>query len=293
MDGKLLQEPQIIKCKCKICGKIGMNKTYIAREMMFGTKDEFTYFACEYCQCMQIDRIPDNLDKYYGEDYYSFQVDAKDINLEEKKEAGPRILDVGCGSGGYLLSLAKEYGYRNLYGCDPYISNDIYYGDAIYIKKGTIHDIEGKFKYITLIDSFEHMYDPIEILNKIESLLEKDGECHISIPIFPNIAFETFGVDWYQLDAPRHLFLHSLNSMIYMCHINHLKIRSIEYNSNAFQFMSSYLYTLDIPLVYQPSVIHQHLTVEAIEHFEESAKMANSKDYGDHANLIIVHDIIE
>lgn len=293
MATKMLQVPQLVENTCKICGKTGIYKTYIAREMMFGTKDEFTYFVCEYCQCMQIDKIPDNLDKYYGEDYYSFKVSTKDIDLEEKIEKGPNILDVGCGSGEYLLALAQERGYRNLFGCDPYISHDIYYGDAIYIKKGTIHEIEGKFEYIVLRDSFEHMDNPNETIKQIKSLLGKNGECHISIPIFPNSAFDTFGVDWFQLDAPRHLFLHSLKSMKYMCNMNNLKVKSIVYNSSDAQFISSYLYTLDIPWVVHSKVIEDYFTLNDREYFKENAKIVNEKGYGDHALLIIVHDVVE
>jgi hypothetical protein len=58
---------------CKICGNIEENKVFEIREMMFGFRDEFTYFECSKCGCLQIAEIPINMEKYYPSNYYSFQ----------------------------------------------------------------------------------------------------------------------------------------------------------------------------------------------------------------------------
>jgi hypothetical protein len=65
---------------CRICGNIKDNKEYIIKEMHFGFGEEFTYFQCKKCGCLQIKNIPDNLSKYYPSNYYSL----KPANLEEK-----------------------------------------------------------------------------------------------------------------------------------------------------------------------------------------------------------------
>ena len=57
---------------CRICGNSGNNTSYIAREMMFGFRDEFEYFQCSKCECLQIIEIPKNLHKYYPSNYCSF-----------------------------------------------------------------------------------------------------------------------------------------------------------------------------------------------------------------------------
>lgn len=57
---------------CKICGNENDNQTYEVREMMFGFGDEFTYFECSSCGCLQIYEIPENISKYYPSNYYSF-----------------------------------------------------------------------------------------------------------------------------------------------------------------------------------------------------------------------------
>ncbi len=53
------------------------------------------------------------------------------------------------------------------------------------------------------------MTDPHEVFQQIFHLLKDGGVCEIAIPVVPNLAFELFRENWYQLDAPRHTFLHS------------------------------------------------------------------------------------
>lgn len=65
--------------KCRICGAIGAHRRYRAREMMFGTREEFEYFQCTDCGCLQLAEIPSRLDKFYPPNYYSFNL-ATDTN---------------------------------------------------------------------------------------------------------------------------------------------------------------------------------------------------------------------
>lgn len=217
---------------CKICGKSSWNRTYIAKEMFYGTRQEFEYFVCNYCQCMQIAAIPEDMGIYYSNNYYSFQVSELNMRFAGQTKMGQRVLDVGCGTGGWLLNLANETQYGNLYGCDPFIPHDIQYGNRVFIKKCDIRQIDGRYDYIRFGDSFEHMENPLEVLVNVKRLLNKGGKCTISLPVFPNAAFDTFGVNWYQLDAPRHIFLHSIVSMEYLCNQAQLEIADIKFNSN-------------------------------------------------------------
>ena len=42
--------------------------------MMFGLREEFGYFQCSSCNCLQIDEFPKDISKYYStENYYSFK----------------------------------------------------------------------------------------------------------------------------------------------------------------------------------------------------------------------------
>jgi hypothetical protein len=39
---------------------------------MFSTQEEFAYWECSVCGCLQIVNVPENLGDYYDGSYYSF-----------------------------------------------------------------------------------------------------------------------------------------------------------------------------------------------------------------------------
>ncbi len=61
---------------CKICGNNARNKIYAVKEMMFGFREEFEYFECFNCGCLQLKKTPADMAKYYPADYYSFDFTA-------------------------------------------------------------------------------------------------------------------------------------------------------------------------------------------------------------------------
>lgn len=281
-----MEEMEKMRYKCRICGAEEDHKVHHVREMFFGSGKEFIYFECERCQCMQIADIPDDLGEYYGSGYYSFAAPKMpETVVGEKIET--RILDVGCGAGKWLMEKYAQ-GHVNLYGCDPFIEKDIIYEPCIHIKKCSIHEIEGTFDLIRLGDSFEHMSDPFETLVSIRRLLDNEGMCLINIPVFPNAAYEVCGVNWYEWDAPRHLFLHSVKSMEYLCEKAGLQIVDVTFNAIYLQFVSSLLYQQGIPYVeHTKERIKSSFTPEELEKFMELTKELNARGYGDHAVFAI------
>lgn len=273
---------------CKICGTEGMFQTYLAREMMQGTRDEFEYFACERCHCLQIAAVPEDLGKYYGGDYYSYQVEANpEMTFAAPVVNDQKILDVGCGAGAWLLEMAKS-GYGNLYGCDPFLDSDRHYGDRVTIRNCSIHEMEGEktFERIRMSDSFEHMTDPLEVLKSARRLLKDDGILEMTIPTYPNIAFEQFGPHWYQLDAPRHIFLHSKESLAYLAEKSGMAISDIHYNSNNSQFIRSYFYEHGITFYEQDKLTLRCFEPEQVGRMDRASAAANGREYGDHMKVL-------
>ncbi len=157
---------------CRICGSHGAHPEFLVREMQFGTREEFTYFRCVKCGCLQIAEIPGDLSRHYPGDYYSARP------LDENKYAGwrgalrvlpleaslfpdvslrwaisrvfPRrhfaalaglgiarsakILDVGCGNGKSFLYPLRRMGFRRVAGCDPFLPGDIRYANGLTIE---------------------------------------------------------------------------------------------------------------------------------------------------------------
>ncbi len=272
---------------CRVCGWSGEAERYEAREMMIGKKDTFVYFRCPQCDCLQIVEIPDNLGDYYGKGYYSFREPNTEAKKVDKVQT-ERILDVGCGAGLFLCALA-EGGYINLTGCDPFAEKDLFYENGVRIYKKTIHEMDGEFDVIYLNDSFEHVTDPHEVMESIYRLLAPNGVARIRLPVFPNIAFDMFGTNWYQLDAPRHIFLHSKKSMVSLAEQHRLRIVKKQWDSNNSQIIRSFLYTKDVLFWEQtPEIISKYFDQNAINQIDLMAQSVNEQEYGDHAVFFLV-----
>lgn len=76
----------MIDTECRICSNAEGNSVYRVKEMMFGFGDEFAYFECSKCGCLQISEIPMNISKYYPSEYYSFsRIQSKRLSLNPAK----------------------------------------------------------------------------------------------------------------------------------------------------------------------------------------------------------------
>lgn len=271
---------------CKICGDMAGNRTYVAREMMFGYRDEFEYFQCAECGCLQIKNIPNDLSKYYPVNYYSFHEpccsEGKFLRfcLERKivkhclyrknpigmllsntlgtpyycnwfKKAGIKfeseILDIGCGAGS-LLRRMQKVGFSNLTGIDPYIDDDVFYKGGLKIFKKEIYEVEQQFDFIMLNHSFEHMRAPLSVFKELRRLLKPHRYVLIRIPVASSFAWRKYGLNWVQLDAPRHLFLHTPRSVQILADEVGLRLTDVIFDSTEFQFCGSEQYLRDIPL---------------------------------------------
>lgn len=175
------------------------------------------------------------------------------INLDSK------ILDVGCGAG-HLLHSMKEAGFKNLLGIDPFNEKDIQYPNGLTIVKNAIHDLPDSdstdnhygdnngYDLIMFNHSFEHVFDQYEVLEKAHKLLKPGGICMLRIPTVTSWAWRHYAENWVQLDAPRHLFLHSIKSIHVLAENTNFRLEDVLYDSFAFQEWGSEQYLKDIAL---------------------------------------------
>ncbi len=132
-----------------------------------------------------------------------------------------RILDIGCGNGGYLLSL-KALGWdasTQLYGIDfpNALLKQLREDEHINIVEGNFIETalpESFFDVVTLRHVLEHLPDPARALRKVFAMLKPGGVVLIHVPNFRSAeALFIFRERWRHLDAPRHLFHFSPGTM--------------------------------------------------------------------------------
>lgn len=156
------------------------------------------------------------------------------------------MLDVGTGNGSLLLNFFK-IGFTNLTGIDPFIEKDRQYG-AINIYKKSVFEIQGQYDLIMLHHAFEHMDEPLKVLQQLYQLVKKGSCVLIRTPVMGMYSWEKYGVNWMDLDAPRHIIIHSLQSMQLLATQAGFELRKVEFDGNYMSLIGSDQYAKDIAL---------------------------------------------
>ena len=197
-----------------------------------------------------------------------------------------RILDVGCGAGYLLLSMYKD-GFRHLTGADPFINEEIRYARDLIIYKKSVEEMHGYFDFIMMNHSFEHMQEPEMILKHAHRLLRPGKYLMIRVPVADSYAFRTYGINWVQLDAPRHFYLHTVKSINFLAEKTGFTIKKVDYDSNEFQFWGSEQYLRNIALRSEKSFSvnpeKSIFTQDQMQAFRAKAQALNEKQEGDSA----------
>jgi predicted SAM-dependent methyltransferase len=134
--------------------------------------------------------------------------------------------------------------------------------------------------------SFEHLPDPLASLTDIHRLLPAGKFCLIRLPLSA-FAWEKYGVDWVQLDPPRHLFLFTERAFRGLAEQAGFEVAKVVYDSEAFQFFGSEQYARDIAmndeLAFRGDFSKSIFTEEQMRRWEREAELLNGENRGDQA----------
>lgn len=199
------------------------------------------------------------------------------------------VCDLGSGSG-QILAWMLGQGFSNLAGFDPYIDHDLDVDGRIAIRKVGLDDVPGGWDLIMLNHSFEHMASPTLVLEGLRERLGEGGSIVIRMPV-ASWAWRTYGTDWVQLDAPRHLFIHTPRSMSVLAERAGLTVSRVFFDSGSFQFWGSEQYRRDIPhrdpRSYWENRATAQFTAAEIEDYERRARRLNRQGLGDSAGFVL------
>jgi SAM-dependent methyltransferase len=205
---------------------------------------------------------------------------------------GSSLLDVGCGTGTLLAQLAP-LGFGQLEGVDPYAEDRTFLDGRLRIRRGVLDVIPGKFDYVVLNHSIEHVPDQLNLLVQVRSRLKENGAVLVRTPVADSTAFRRYGRFWYQLDPPRHVLVHTVRSMRTLAARTGFEITEVIHDSGPAQFWRSELARRGIP---QESVPTWHTLAEkfpdvakirSLPELERDSHRLNETGLGDQAAFIL------
>ena len=249
---------------CILCGSENNEMIAIVHDQQLYIDDtSYRLVRCRQCGLVYLNPQPtqEELERYYPPNYPSYvaseTVFGKSAVFETLKtlknlifgkkvvvptpvvthtssapETSKTVLDFGCGTGRYLLQMQKDHPSWKLYGSDIGTNETV----RAIGEQGNIQILIGPsdlpwrhfppntFDIITLWHVLEHLNDPKETLSKLRGLLKEDGEIHIEVPNIETIKFKIFGKNFSNIDAPRHLYHFSPNTLTELCQQSGLNV---------------------------------------------------------------------
>lgn len=292
--------------ECEVCGATDYSLV-TAKERMFGFNDTFEYLECNSCKGLFLQNIPEDLGTYYPANYYSLGDYVKSnslfkvlkrlryeafrlgislrppnyfdwlsqLNVTKKS----KIADIGCGNG-QLLAELSYCGFKSLHGYDPFL-NEITNSTGFSLKKIDFFDIEEKYDLVMFHHAFEHIPDPVRCFEKLIEVLNPGGEVLIRVPVTDGKVWKENREFWFQLDAPRHLFIPHTKSMKVLADRFGLDLFHVSFDSLDSQFWGTELYKKGKP--YMGTDISKEFTKEELTDFKEKAEQYNNLNWGDQA----------
>jgi SAM-dependent methyltransferase len=191
------------------------------------------YHRCRRCALLQQHPLPKDVAAFYEH----YPIHAKKSALYDALRwlvmgglyydarahpAGTRIVDYGCGDGGYLQTLGgKGYevtGFETEVGQAERLTKDL--GFPVYHSHDALFAaVDGKAEVVAMHFVVEHLTDLDEGFETARRLLRPDGVFYFVVPHEHSLEARLFGRKWHNLDPPRHV------SFPERAHVKHLAER--------------------------------------------------------------------
>jgi len=145
-----------------------------------------------------------------------------------------KVLDIGCGSGGWLYE-QKMQGH-DTYGVEiSKQASDLANTMGLNVFCGNLEDAAFENDYFEIIHMnhvLEHVHDPASVLKEIGRILHPLGKVFIRIPNFDSLESQHYKNSYRELDVPRHLYHFSLDSfsrLVDKCNLTVSKVNNLNY----------------------------------------------------------------
>lgn len=144
---------------------------------------------------------------------------------------GPgRALDVGCGSGGFLVELRRHGWDVTGVEVDPTAAATARAISGAEVYEGELDDspfVDGTFDFVHMSHVIEHVRLPMATLRRAASLLRPAGRLYIETPNIDSFSFRRCREFWFPLETPRHFWLFSYGTLKHALAASGFRILSI------------------------------------------------------------------
>ncbi len=247
--------------ECRLCSSSNTQLLFISKNIhgkhLLGD-EKFNVLECKNCKITFTDVDANSVfyNHYYPENYYDefhgsrliegilsflgkFSFQRKLRLILRHKPPGNRVLEIGCAQGKFLNSLPavfekfgveiNENGRRYIQEHYPTIT--VYQGD---IENENFGDCTKKYDIILMWHVLEHIKNPSSFLQRLSSLLNKNGVFIFEVPNRDSLGFRLTRKQWFHLDTPRHLYHFNQRSLKKLLNQHGLKV--VEYSGNSIDY---------------------------------------------------------
>jgi SAM-dependent methyltransferase len=233
---------------CNLCGSAIETLIYQIPDFLLDRAAiQTTLVQCENCGLIYQNPRPtlDEMGLHYPPEYESYTPpsgkntshllqmaydygQSKRARVVTRMKTKGHLLDLGCATGTFLLSMKKKPGWQ-VSGVE--ISDHaagIARGEhGLDVFTGTLeeaHFPEDTFDVVTMWDVFEHLHNPAASLREIHRVLKPGGLLILRVPNVDSWDAKLFGESWAGLDAPRHLYVFGRQTLQLMLEQNHFRV---------------------------------------------------------------------
>lgn len=194
--------------QCRSCGLVYANPRLREEDVL--KRYDARYFFEEYLPAFKAG--PDGFDPALIRKHYGLFLRI----LANAHSPGRKLLDIGCGAG-FFLKAAEEDGWQGE-GIEVSAAASAYGRDVLKVKVRTGRfETAGlsprSFDVITLLDTIEHLPDPLASLEQARRLLKRGGLLLLNTPDLRSLSHVILGPSWAVLSPAEHLYNFSAKTL--------------------------------------------------------------------------------
>lgn len=235
-----IKSTNLLRVNCAQCGSWEAETIVRTPDFELHTLEEYEVVSCLSCGYIYTAvRPPENIlfTKHYPDDYLCYGGKAKsgiDIDTVRRHRQAilrakilarylpnekAKVLEIGCATGEFLKAGKEKYGWE-IDGIEPnkkLTKKLIKEGYIVFDKVLEQAKIpSGRYDAVCLFNVFEHLWDAVSSLKRINSFLKPNGLIIIEIPDFEAIGRAVFRRYWFLYHLPRHLTFFTRKTLDYL-----------------------------------------------------------------------------